>query len=112
VVEIDAVLKAEHSVEPWSDTQLCAIAVGAVARIDNSAAVLVLTPVDRCFRLLSREPLLLRLVAIVALEGNWDPATSNELALSFEAMRTVLSWSPPSVSSHIFRFFLSSLNFH
>lgn len=50
-VEIEAELKAEHCVDPESEMQFCAIAPGVAARID-SRAVLVLRPIDLCFRLL------------------------------------------------------------
>lgn len=50
VVDIDDVLNAGHCVDPFSEMQLsCAIADGATARIDNSAAVLALKGAVRCF---------------------------------------------------------------
>lgn len=49
VVDMEEVLKAGHCVEPARDIQFCAIAVGAAARID-SRAVLVLTPIADFFR--------------------------------------------------------------
>lgn len=50
VVDMEEVLKAGHCVEPARDTHFWAIAVGAAARID-SKAVLVLTPIVDFFRI-------------------------------------------------------------
>lgn len=48
-VDIEADWKAGHSVDPESEMQFCAIATGALAMIE-SKAVLVLRPIERCFR--------------------------------------------------------------
>lgn len=47
-VEIEAAEKAGHCVDSARDIQVSAMAIGAVARID-SRAVLVLKPPDLCF---------------------------------------------------------------
>jgi hypothetical protein len=69
VVDIEAALKAGHSVEPESDTQLCANTVGAVARIESNA-VLALKVIVRRFRLRVPSLALLRLDDIVAVSGH------------------------------------------
>jgi hypothetical protein len=78
-VEIEAELKAEHCVDPESEMQLCAVAAGAAARIDSSA-LLMLSPIDLCFRLLEI------VCPRVAIEGSRDvdddTSTSTVLALS------------------------------
>jgi hypothetical protein len=51
--DIEADWKAGHCVDPESDMQFCAIATGAAARID-SRAVLVLIPIEGCFRLFAQ----------------------------------------------------------
>jgi hypothetical protein len=89
-VEIDAELKAEHCVELESEMQLCAMACGAAARTDRSA-VLVLRPIDLCFRLVVEQfplaprgklELELELEAIVGWRGDCDDAViSKGLAL-------------------------------
>lgn len=81
--------------------QVSAIAPGAAARIDSSA-VLVLRPMDLCFRLL--EAVWPR-AAIVGNGGNPDDGSiSTILALSNKTDAMVLSWAAPGFPSLIFRF--------
>jgi len=101
---MDAELKAGHCVEPDSEMQFCAIAWGAAARTDKRA-VLVLSPIERCFRLVEQFPLPPLDEAIVGSRGDCDDgAIWNELALYDGDRLMVLSWPFSGFSSLMFRF--------
>jgi hypothetical protein len=103
-VEMEAELKAGHCVEPDSEMQFCAIARGAAARTDKRA-VLVLSPIARCFRLVEQFPLPPLDEAIVGSRGDCDDGTiSKELALYASDKLIVLSWPFSGFSSLMFRF--------
>ncbi len=90
---MDEELNAGHCVEPESEMQFCAIAAGAAARIDKRA-VLVLRPIERCFRLLEQFP-----------RGDSDDAViSNKVALYASDDWMDLSWASSGFPSLMFRF--------
>ena len=83
--------------------QFSAIVAGAVARIDSNA-VLVLNPVDRCFRLVEHAPLP-PFDAIVGPRGDSDDSvTSKRLSLCACDNCIVLLWPFSGFSSLIFRY--------
>lgn len=100
-VDIEAVLNAGHCVEPDNETQLCAIAPGVTARTDNSA-VLLLKPVDRCFRSLEQFGFAPSSIIVPRLDST-DSIVSKESALCDDECCIVLSWPFSEFSSLIFR---------
>jgi hypothetical protein len=83
--------------------QFCAIATGAVARIDSNAVV-VLSLADRCLRLLEFTP---RPPVDAIVVGFWgdsdDSVTSKRLSLCAGENCIVLSWPFSRFPSLIFR---------
>jgi hypothetical protein len=112
-VEMDAELKAEHCVEPEREMQFCAMACGAAARTDRSA-VLVLRPIELCFRLVVEQfplapldelELELELEAIVGWRGDCEDAVISKGLALYGDDRWMVWWWPFSVfSSLMFRF--------
>lgn len=86
-VEMEAALKAGHCVDPEREMQFCAIAPGAAARID-SRVVLVLGPIDLCFRLL--DFVCPRLAIGRSRDDADDPSTSTRLAWSIGSVLSMV----------------------
>jgi hypothetical protein len=111
--DIEAALKAGHSVEPESETQLCANVVGAVpTRSDKSAAFAPRVFVRRC-RLWALSPVFLphEGIDITEREDGWT-VTLEQSTLYFDGgwgeVMVLWSWHRSRISSLIIRFDWSS----